>query len=248
MNKEFFYVQPTSWSPTEPFYAIKNKGRLIPCSYQSDAKNGKYEAFVRGDGWMKSKKAIEVPLPTGDYKEYLDKWGEYCLFYGITGFQRHSNDCVVWAADQEFSVALQVGLDYVKQIVSEIHSLNETIRNIVFEKHGVDILCEAMQYTNDKKLVWKNLFKVKPHYSLIGYCLCAPHIDPVSDDDKLWKHFIEVEGIENEDKFPVSVKDRMTYLFSEDVATRYEKIMKAYPLSYTPKKGDNKNDNDNKPS
>lgn len=236
MKTEFFYVQPTSWTPTEPFFAIKNKKRLIPCTYQSDAKNGKYEAFIYGEGWKKSKNATEVPLPNGDLSKYLSEYGEYCLFYAITGKERHSRDCVVWAANQEFSVALSVGLEYNSKFVSKVKALNVLIQKIVMEKYGVDVFSEKFQYTKkDNRMVWKDLFYVKPHYSLMAYFLCAPHIDPVSDDDKMWKHFAKLEGVENEDKFPVSVKDRLTYLFSEEVSDEYERIMNDYPLSFNPK-------------
>lgn len=234
-----YYLKPTDRTPTEPFKAIKVNGEFHPCTYQSDAKNGKYEAFV--SGWKKAKKAYDIPLFAGTGKEefesYLATWGKYCLFYSITGYPLDSGDCVVWAAKQEFMVLLSVGYDYVKSMYDRLIAINDKIIEATKKQLGVAEITYWMD--TPKGLVTANkLFLVKPHYSIAVYLLTAPHIDPISDDDKLWKHFIETyKPTEQEmDSFPDSVKDRLTFLFGEDVSQMYEAILNDFPLTYNPEK------------
>ncbi len=244
----FFYLKPTSWSPKEELiYAIKVGGELHPCTYQSDAKKGKYESFIRGTGWKKSKKVYQVPVYKGTTKEeweaYLNEHGKYCLFYSITGKQLGDDDCVIWGAKQEFHVAIGVGYEYMANFLTKINALNAKIQKIVLEKHNVDIFSDRMQWnggkpTDDGWIISQgNLFVVKPCYSLMAYFLTKPHIDPIVDDQKLWKHFVSIVGAKNidegehkEKEFPVSVRDRLTYLFSKEVSDEYAAIMKEFPL------------------
>jgi len=240
----FFYLKPTSWTPkTDTIFAIKTSGELHPCTYQSDyheRDKKTYESFIRGTGWKKSKKGYEVPVYRGttqdEFQAYLNEYGKYCLFFSITGFQLGSGDCVVWAAQQEFNVILSVGYDYVAPFLERLNAINQKIAKRVQEEHGVDVFSNKVQFTKQEQCVGSyDLFYIKPHYSVMAYCLTKPHIDPVTDDEKLWKHYVAVNGHkyvqDNEGKFPVSVKDRLTFLFGKEVAKEYEELMNDFPMA-----------------
>jgi hypothetical protein len=245
----FFYLKPTSWTPkTEIIYAIKVDGDFHPCTYQRDYIEGNsksYKSFIRGTGWKTSKKGYEIPVFTGDTQEelqaYLDKYGKFCLFYSITGFQLGCDDCVVWAMQQEFKVALSIGFDYVSKFTKRINELNSKIQKIAMEKHRIDVLSNTFQwtggrYSEDSQIVSEyDLFHVKPAYSIMAYFLTKPHLDVISDDRKLEKYYKAVTSHKhmeaNEGEFPVSMKQRLEFLFSKEVAKEYEAIMKEFPMS-----------------
>lgn len=235
-----FYLKSTDWTPKEPFFAIKTEGDLHPCCYQSDAKKGKFEAFIRGKGWKKAKKAQLVPLFEGttkaDFEAYLKTWGKYCLFYAITGKELNSGDCIVWHAQQEFIVLLSVGYDYIQSFYERITAINRII-DATIKKH-LNVTEITTRYIQNKKGFFSTdkFFQVRPTYSLMAYFITAPHVDVVSDDDKLWKHFVELyKPTEAEmQAFPVSMRDRLTFLFGKEASDMYEAVMKDFPMSYNP--------------
>ncbi|MEK6829771.1 MAG: hypothetical protein AABY15_06645 [Nanoarchaeota archaeon] len=239
----FFYLKPTGWEPKEDtFHAIKTAGALHPCTYQSDAKKGKYEAFIRGTGWKKSKNATVVPVYKGTTIEqaqaYMNEHGKYCLFYSITGKHLHDDDCVIWAMKQEFNVAVSLGFEYVENFCKRVNDLNQKIYKIVMDKYKLDIFSERFQYVGgekgDGRLISKDLFQVKPCYSMMAYFLTKPHVDVINDDSKLWKHYVAIHGVDyidaNPNEFPVSMKQRLEFLFSKEVSEEYENIMKEFQM------------------
>ena len=236
MELKLFYTEKTSWTPEKDFYAIKFEKEFHPCTYQSDAQNQKYEAFVRGIGWKKSKKGYLIPLFKGttveELNDYITEYGKFCAFYSITGFHLYADDCVVWSAKQEFTVGLNIGFDYVSKIVNDVNNLNDKILKLIHEKNTITDLRGKFCYVNGNICDMEtDFFKVKINYSLMAYFLCKPHVDVVSDDDKLYKFYNRISGCkEDQSEFPVSVKDRFTFLFSEEVSNEYERIMKEYPI------------------
>jgi hypothetical protein len=230
-----FYLPSNFRIPKEPFLAIKVKGVLHPCSYQSSAKQGKYETFIRGEGWKKSKKAIEVPLYAGSSKEefeaYLNTWGQYCLFYALSGYQLDDNDCCIWQAQQEFRVLMSVGYDYIQSICERVNAINELIEAATKAQLGVTELTNWMDLENGY-VQKRDLFRVKVHYSMMCYFLVAPHVDVITDDPKLWKHYVAAYKPTDEqmDTFPESPKERLIFLFGEQVATMYEALMNDFPM------------------
>lgn len=232
----FFYLKPTSWSPkTDHFYAIKVAGEFHPCTYQRDynEESTKFESFIRGTGWKKSKKGYKIPVFKGstieEMQAYIEQHGKFSLFYSITGFQLGSDDCVVWAMKQEFNVSLSIGFEYVAKFNKRIQDLNAKIQKIVMDKHGVDVLSGKFQETKQGRYAGSyDLFYVRPHYSIMAYFLTKPHVDVISDDSKLEKHNKTVNGEEAE--FPVSMRERLEFLFSKEVSQEYEAIMKEFPL------------------
>lgn len=236
MELKLFYTEKTSWTPEKDFYAIKVEKEFHPCTYQSDAEKEKYEAFIRGIGWKKSKKGYLIPLFKGttveELNDYIAKYGKFCAFYSITGFHLYSDGCVIWAAKQEFMVALNLGFEYVSKMVNDVNQLNDKILKLIHEKNTITDLRGKFCYVNGNICDMEtDFFKVKIHYSLVAYFLCKPHIDPVTDDEKLYKFYNRISGCkEDQSEFPVSVKDRLTFLFSEEVSKEYERIMNEYPI------------------
>lgn len=239
----FINLEPTSWTPKESFYAIKHGGEYYPCYSQRDSKQGKYDTFIGGKGWVKSKTAKLIPLYTGttisEFERYLKEYGENCLFYSITGFTIDSKDCVVFGAIQEFKVLIAVGFEYFEKFVKSIQEINTKIKEIMLGR-GFDIN-ERWITKDDKFYSTKDFFVVRPQYSLMSYFLCAPHVDVVGDDTLLWKHYVEEYKPQTDEEldnvFPCSPKDRLTFLFSSEVADMYEKILNDFPISIPKKIG-----------
>ena len=229
------YLQHTSWTPTEPFYAIKVNGEYHPCTYQSDTKKGTYESFIRGTGWKKQKKGYLIPLFEGsmkDFQVYIDLYGEYCLFYSITGKQLGDDACIIWSARQGFKVILSVGWEHVLNFYTQACAINAKIKELELSKRGIDIT--QNYWIDDKRWInTRDLFFVAPTYSIMAYFLTAPHVDVIQDDERLWKHFVSVCGPETEEEraaFPVCMRDRFVYLWSEEVASMYETMMNDFPM------------------
>lgn len=223
-------------------------GDFHPCTYQRDYVEGNsksYKSFIRGTGWKSSKKGYKIPVFTGNTTEeiqaYIDEYGKFCLFYSITGFQLNCNDCVVWAMQQEFSVALSVGFDYVAKFTKRVNDLNTKIQKIVMDKHKVDVLSNTFQWTggkyseNSQIISEYDLFNLRPAYSIMAYFLTKPHVDVLNDDSRLEKHYRAVTSFKHietkPNEFPVSMKKRLEFLFSKEVARDYEAIMKEFPMA-----------------
>lgn len=230
----FYYLKNTSWTPTEPFHAIKHKGTgtYHPCTYQMDAKQNKYESFVYGEGWKRSKKGYLIPLFSGEniqeFKEYSLKYGDFCAFYSVTGKSLTCHDSFVAAAQQEYKVAMY-DIEYFSTYIKAVRSLNQKIIDYL-QFQGWDL----SQRWNKKDGVlydMDSLFRVMPSYSLMFYILVKPHLDVLNDDDKLFKHFTEVYRSNTEEKFPVCMRDRITFLFNGDIAQDYEYILNNFPIA-----------------
>jgi len=245
----FSYLNETSWTPTEPFYAIRVKingqKELHPCNYQSDANKGKYEAFIRGIGWKKAKTAELIPLFKGglpEFKEYLETYGKYCLFYAITGKELNSDDCVVSAAKAEIISLLHYGADYCMEVSKAVNELNNRIIKHTLNQLGLTEITHRYQtLPNGNHLNAEDLFRLKVNYYIFYPLIGPPNLDPMVDDTRLFKHYVAMvrAGVYNDpeiENFPVSVKDRLTFLFGEYVANEYKRILYAYPITYNPNK------------
>lgn len=233
----FFYCIHSNYTPTEPFSAWKVDGELYP-----DNGYEKGKIFVPGKGYKKkSGKEVTVPLipdlTAENVQAHFNEYGKYCTFYAITGYDLFDQDCCAQDKIQEFKSAVICGFDYVAGCVEKIQQVNRKIRDILMDRYGLDIrqgACWA-QYpkTNPEHLVDKDkLFFVKPYYSLMFYIITAPSLDVIHDDDRLWKHYVAINGINHKDKFPVQMKARLTFLFNKEVTDDYEFILHNYGLNY----------------
>ena len=230
-----YYLKSSDRTTTEPFFAIKVKKVLYPCTYQLSAKSGDYRAFVRGTGWKKAKEAVIIPVYSGttkdEFEAYLTTYGKECLYYSMTGYELNSNDCCAWHSTQEFQVLLSVGYDYMESFHAEISKINTLISNSIKNYLGVTEITRWIE-VGDKFYSSTDFFEVRPCYSMMVYFLTAPHVDVINDDSKLEKHFIALhKPTEIEmNNFPESMKDRIIFLFGKDVADLYHSIMSDFPM------------------
>lgn len=239
----FFYIEKYREDKHDKILCGKFKDKLYPVDYQEINSKGKVEFFIHREGWVKGKKPIWIDRFKGetynDLINYSREYGENILFYSLTNTTLTDQDCVMHAARQEFKSALWIcEFDYLFRFNDEVKRLNHMIENRYKKLYGANVLLKYSTKINDGKSDFQYIFKdklffVKPHFSLMAYVITAPHIDPVSDDDKLWKHWVNVKrNNQSDDEFPVSVKDRLAFLLGRDVSVEYERIMNEYPLSF----------------
>jgi hypothetical protein len=208
---------------TSPFKAALIDDVLYPCETSRRRK----ELFVYGKGWLTYKKAQTIPTiqPDGDKTEYLNKYGKFCLFYALTG-EKLGSEYRGRYVENEFKCAVALGFDVVETFTQKVNDINNKIRTITLDKHGVDISVDSVQTTRQGKHVWtSDLFKVSPCYTLCVFFLTNPYIDAMADDALLWNHHVAVNGVTNEDNFPVQMRERLEFLFDNEVATMYEKLL-----------------------
>lgn len=224
---EFFYLQTTK-RPTTDFKAIKVNNTLYPAKLNN---SGKYESFIFGIGWKQRKNVYNIPYfknpSIKGLNNYLKEYGKYCLYFALTGRNLNNKDIVYESERNEFNVACEIGFDKINEIASKVNELNCKIFDIVYKKHGVSIYHDMVQTTKQGNIVFRDLFQAKIEYSIMGLILTPkPNLNPVVDDQKLWKHFKALYPEIPENKFPVSVKERLEYLFSKEVSELYEDILK----------------------
>ena len=234
MNNLFFFIRKTNWTPDGPFEALEYQKVLYPVL--SKLSN---EVFISGKGWCKSKKRFTITPFSGttpeDIESYISKYSDECFFYSITGRDLHETDVVSDKMRQEFrSVKKTIGFKEYQVFITEINRLNKIIYDQIMDKNGVDIFkYDEFQTTKQGKLLFRDpLFYIMPRHSMFFYFTTAPNLDPVIDDDWLFKHSVVLNGSDwTHANLPVSVKDRLSFLFGEEVSSGYEKLMKKYSIS-----------------
>lgn len=213
-----------------PIAAIKVKGEYFPCTYQSDylpEKNPeKFEAFISGTGWRKSKKGYYIPpiedwSPKG-FREYFEKWGKYVLMHAITGSYWDDGDYA--NAEQRcevYSGLMMDDWDAIFDYAEKAMAINVKIIEICNEQiKGAD--------ENQQWLCNRHFFKVLPcHFLMYTFITWFPNLDVVADDKRLWDHWVQFHKIGDRsiDDLPVQMKARLTYLFSQEVSDMYEELM-----------------------
>lgn len=123
-------------------------------------------------------------------------------------------------------------MEYGTKFLELIHEINNDIKNIYISQ-GFEFN-KGYSYINDVFVSHTDLFSVKPQYSIMYYFLTKPTVDVVSDDDKLWKHFVHIHKAFNYDldnTLPVSVKDRLIFLFNKDIAKKYENLLNNFSIA-----------------
>lgn len=239
----FFYIEKYREDEYDKILCGKFENKLYPANYQKTNSKDMVKFFIYGKGTIERKKPIWVDRLKGetcnDLTNYIREYGENILFYSLTNTTLEDQDCVMHAARQEFKSALWTcGFDYLFEFNDEVKKLNQMIENHYKKLYGANVLLKYSTKINDERNDFQYIFKdklffVKPHFSVMAYVIVAPYIDPVSDDDKLWKHWVNVKrNDQSDDEFPVSVKDRLTFLLGKDISTEYERIMNKYPLSF----------------
>lgn len=233
LNFIYLQVQPPE---ADTIICGKYDGKLYVSS--SMTKNGKAEFFVNSIGWKKSK-PIAIPRCTATTDEgltkYLNEYGADALYFSLTENKLHSADCCHYRQRSEFlSAVYRCGFTHLFAMNADVQNLNRMIREESVKTFGVDIYDLKFISPKDVYMNLDDLFIVRPHHSIMGLLITAPHLDPVYDDTLLLKHFTLVNGLAkiDYDDFPVSVKDRLSFLFSENVSLEYERIMHKYSMTY----------------
>lgn len=173
-DKETLYP---NWSEEK----IKNTQVLYP---QTDTYSDN-EVFVYGIGWKKFGKTNNVVVPCfsgelEDWDRYIKEYGIECLFYSLTGYSLHSNDCCSDKYVSEFYSLLHLrfkgGIRKYQKFVDAVLK----IQDIQKEK-----LTEMFSYKADwevKDIIKKNTFY--PCFRI--FCvIMPPYLDTPTDDDKL---------------------------------------------------------------
>jgi hypothetical protein len=214
----------------EPFKAVEIGGILRPIKYKTNT------VFIHGIGGKKfnKKDIVVVPQITEgiNIQDYLDLYGKDCLFYTLTGRLINSNDCCYWEINAEFDCMLYFGVDKWIDYIDRVNKLIDVTKNIYIEKWGVNPYIDKVQTAKNKQCIFRqNIFKIKIKHFLRGILRVKPYFDVIQDDlglENTYKYLILDEplaDIENDKNFPISMKDRLEYLFNEYVSNEYKSLM-----------------------
>ena len=192
---------------------------------------------------IKGEKIVTIPRYDGTiegWNDYVLKYGYACLFYSLTDYSLHSPDCCALAMQREF-----------KSLIMSNWGLHKYAKFVDCYRRMNDIQLNALRKLGNfyKETYYKYLFM--PCFSLYGILPIEPSCDILVDDDKLKRFYkdirigemvkigkSELEIIETLDKeiadriFPISVKDRIKYLYGEKCVKLYEQAMAEVGLSF----------------
>lgn len=215
------------------FSAVEIDGILEPFE------NGEKEVFIYGKGWKKlgKKKIVDVPVitDTTDLNEFLNGYGYKCLYYALTSQLLGSQDCCWTYIQAEFMSMIRVGINDWMDVLNKFNNLKKDIINISLNKWGINPYdYNKMQTSKGGRLFFREgVFAPTLKHSIAGIIRCLPYLDAISDDDALYKtyYLCELNGDESllsDDNLPISVKDRITYLYNENVTAQYENLMNPF--------------------
>ena len=185
-DKETLYP---NWSKEK----IKNTQVLYP---QTDSYSDN-EVFVYGIGWKKFGKTNKMVVPCfsgelEDWDRYIKEYGIECLFYSLTGYSLHSNDCCSDKYVSEFYSLLHLRFKGGIQKYQKFVDAMLKIQAIQKEK-----LTKMFSYKKDwvlKEIIKKNIFY--PCFRI--FCvIMPPYLDTPTDDDKLERIYSIIPDIMN---------------------------------------------------
>lgn len=203
-------------TPIKEFKAIKlskrDKETLFPNWTEEDIRENKVlypqtdtwddkSVFICGLGAKKFTKTnwVIVPAFSGeieDWDEYIKKYGYYCLFYSISGYDLRSMDCCVIPSQHEFYSLLQCAGGIKKyqryvDLVLKIQAIQaEKIKEMLPNKDGWSI-----KHTIDECLF-------RPYFALYSFVM-SPYLDTIHDDDKMEKLYRIKRSNELREKHPL---------------------------------------------
>jgi hypothetical protein len=214
----------------KPFKAVKIEGILKPIVYNNNT------VFIYGTGHkkVKEKDIVVVPQITEgiNIQDYLDLYGKDCLFYTLTGRLINSGDVCYRQINAEFDCMIYFGVDKWMDYINRVNKLINVTKNIYIEKWGINPYIDKIQTAKNKQYIFRqNIFKIKINHFLIGILRVKPHFDVIQDDlgvENTYKYLILNEplaDVENDINFPISMKDRLEYLFNDYVSNEYKSLM-----------------------
>lgn len=160
----------------ESFKAIKTKDGYFPIldSYKP------HQLVLTSQGYIRlgNRKIYDIPVfdrQEEHWQEYLDKWGEMCLYYSLSGGELY--DYFREDEKYEFNCLLKYGVENYTDFVVQLKKLNEIQRKVIKEKY-IPVDC-------DKGCIdrYTEKYITKPHYYFWGY---VPfHVEIFSDTDNM---------------------------------------------------------------
>ena len=134
---------------------------------------------------------------------------------------------------REWCILVNVGYDRWKEYLKLYHKTLDVHIKITEKKYGFT------PYKNNNSHYYIGVGGKKQHTSStfirfmeiefktqIGFgCWCLPYLDVVRDDDALISTYNALKENFSQD-FPVSMRERIAFLYSEELAENYEKLLK----------------------
>lgn len=195
---QFYYIGKDDYvnrnKPFETFEAIKlkenNKFVFYPIM---DRINGE---IFDGNKWRSSNvKTYNIPVysgQVGDFVNYRKKYGDYCLYYSLTGCYLYSNDIAERYQQFEYnSLAISTdplvtnGIDKYNEFVDLYNQINNLQINVL-KDHGVDV-----NIHND--LLFKPKYRIDFSFNPLPYNVDDQDYESV----KLQQAKLLMEGKEN---------------------------------------------------
>lgn len=229
-------LSPKDKEEVSRFRSVKTD--FVPCVDVDD--KGKF--FIYGLGWRKLgvRNRMEIPhfdINKDDINEYFQKYGIDCLYFSLTGKDYRSSDCCTLPMQYELCSMFRVKniKDYF-EFVDVIKKIQNIQTNVI---------------ENDKDLVdWEKRYYLKDTLISVRYrmyLMTTPHLNCIDDDVQLEKYYrakrkrqlIKEKLYSYYDKnitttidkeiedgvFPISLQDRLTYLFGKECSDLYKKAL-----------------------
>ena len=206
------------------------------------------EVFVYNIGWKKFGKTnkIVVPLFSGnidEWDDYVEKYGKECLFYSLSGYSLHSNDCCILSAIREFHSIFQCygGIKHYQEFVENVEKIQQI---------QTDVFKEKLSFLTDwglNNFIENHLFR--PCYSIF-FLIMSPYLDTPTDDKKMEEFYINYrkheimseysdydnikasnlifKEIDDGVVFPICMSDRIKMLFGEECERLYQSILDSF--------------------
>lgn len=263
---KFIYINEKDSISDESFIALRlsksDKRKLYPQWSDEEIKHnevyypkcygGDNEVFVSGIGYKKFGKTNKVIIPkfsgnVEDWDDYLNKYGQRCLFYSLTGHSLDSMDCCIYSGITEFYSILQCvgGIEHYQKFVDNVKAIQEIQKKVYKEKLSYKTEYGLNHFING------HLFRPSYHIMIIS---TPPYLDAIDDDMKMEEYYrnyrhheireehpeytpvqiceiIDKEFKEDDNDesdggiFPCSMKERIKFLFGEECERLYKEIL-----------------------
>lgn len=223
---EFYYIgHDISYAnrniPKKPFEAVMIKDKKtheITLYPVLDRMYGEF--FISHKGWIKKCKTKMIPLfslKEKDWEKYRKKYGDYCLFYSLTGNDLVSQDCSITAQQNEYnSLCVEPSriTDY-KKFIRLYNKVNEIQRRF-FKFSGY-------KYIDYYDYLFTPLYTepLAKSYMPITY-----DVDVYGDDKKLEKAYNYLKDTKFPDTaLPEDMASRIELIYGKECLDYYNKLL-----------------------
>lgn len=183
----------------------------------------------------------------GDVEKFFNAYGVYCLYFALTNQKLKANDLSWNCLSYEMLAMERVGFKKWVGFIEAVNTLKRKIYEIYLNKYGVEYKQVKSNKLFDIRLEYFHVypFLTLPHLNPINddNLLVNTYIKLTFSDEyntyynfdenyNLIKTIYEYENSKLTIKeqniktdFPISVQDRLTYLFNSEIAADYEKLI-----------------------